>query len=103
MNDSNRRVFMLQVAAGSSVWWAASATAQPVMVSEKDPTALALGYTPDTHKVDPRKFPRHAASQTCRNCQLFTGKAGDAVGGCTIFTGKMVAANGWCSAHVPKG
>ncbi len=103
MNDSNRRVFLLQTIAAGAAGWAAPALAQPAMVSEKDPTAIALGYTPDTTKVDARKFPKHTAAQTCRNCQLFSGKPGDAVGGCTIFTGKMVVANGWCSAHVPKG
>jgi hypothetical protein len=103
MNDSNRRVFLLQAVATGAAGWAASVAAQPAMVSDKDPTALALGYTPDTQKVDARKFPKHTPAQSCRNCQLYSGKPGDAVGGCTIFTGKLVAANGWCSAHVPKG
>jgi hypothetical protein len=102
MNDSSRRVFLLCVATSGVAGWAGAALAQPAMVGEKDPTAVALGYTPDTTKVDARKFPRHTPAQSCRNCQLYAGKPADAVGACTIFTGKMVAATGWCSAHVPK-
>lgn len=102
MNDSSRRVFLLQAAAAGSVLWATSTLAQPAMVGDKEPTAIALGYTPDTHKVDARKFPNHRPTQTCRNCQLYSGKPADSIGGCTIFTGKMVAANGWCSAHILK-
>jgi hypothetical protein len=103
MNDSNRRVFMLQVAAGSTVLMAASAQAQPAMVNEKDATAVALGYAADATKVDAKKVPKYAAGQKCNTCQLYTGKAGDPAGGCGIFPGKMVAANGWCSAYVKKG
>jgi hypothetical protein len=103
MNDSNRRVFMLQVAAGGTVLMAASAQAQTAMVNEKDATAVALGYAADATKVDVKKFPKYAAGQKCSTCQLYTGKAGDPAGGCGIFPGKMVAANGWCSAYVKKG
>jgi hypothetical protein len=103
MNDSSRRIFLLQVAAGSSMLLATAARAQPVMVSEKDTTAAALGYTADTNKVDARKFPNHKTTQRCSSCQLYAGRPGDGVGGCGIFTGKMVSANGWCSAYVPKG
>ena len=103
MNNFSRRVFVLQMAAGSSMLWAASARAQqPAMVNEKDPTAVALGYVADTSKVDAKKFPKYAAGQKCGNCQLFTGKASDAAGGCGIFPGKAVAASGWCSAYVKK-
>lgn len=103
MNDSHRRAFLLHAATGGALLWAASTQAQPVMVSEKDTTAAALGYTADTHKVDARKFPRHASTQKCSSCQLYTGRAGEGAGGCGIFTGKMVSASGWCSAYVPKG
>lgn len=103
MNDSHRRAFLIRVASGGALLWATCAQAQPVMVSEKDATAAALGYTADTLKVDAKKFPKHVATQKCSGCQLYTGRAGEAVGGCGIFTGKMVSANGWCSAYVPKG
>jgi hypothetical protein len=103
MNDAHRRAFLLRAATGGALLWAASARAQPVMVGEKEATAVALGYTADTHKVDPKKFPNHKATQRCGNCQLYTGRPGDGAGGCGIFTGKMVSANGWCSAYMPKG
>ena len=45
MNGSNRRVFMLQVAAASgTALMAAKAQAQAAMVNEKDAQAAALGY-----------------------------------------------------------
>jgi hypothetical protein len=103
MNDSNRRIFMLQMAASSSLLLGASAQAQAALVSEKDPTAVALGYSADATKVDAKRFPKYAAGQKCGNCQLYTGKATDASGGCGIFPGKAVAASGWCSAYVKKG
>lgn len=105
MSSSNRRVFMLQVAAGSSALALAKvahAQAAP-MVNEKDGQAMALGYAADTTKVDAKKFPKHAATQLCSNCALYTGKAGEASGPCGIFPGKQVAAKGWCSAWAKKG
>ena len=104
MSPSNRRVFMLQVAAGSSALALANlahAQAAP-MVNEKDAQAVSLGYAADTTKVDAKKFPKHAATQMCSNCALYTGKAGEASGPCGIFPGKQVAAKGWCSAYAKK-
>ncbi|MFP8833516.1 high-potential iron-sulfur protein [Hydrogenophaga sp. XSHU_21] len=72
------------------------------LVNEKDAQAVALGYAADSTKVDQKKFPKHAATQLCSNCQLYTGKAGEASGPCGIFPGKAVAAKGWCSAWVKK-
>ncbi len=104
MKETTRRVFMLQVAAaGGTALVAGTAAAQTApMVNEKDPQAVALGYAADTTKVDAKKFPKHAATQMCSNCQLFVGKPTDAAGGCGIFPGKGVAAKGWCSAWVKK-
>jgi hypothetical protein len=103
MQSSNRRVFMMQVAAGSTVLVAGAAVAQGApLVNEKDAQAVALGYAADSTKVDQKKFPKHAATQLCSNCQLYTGKAGEASGPCGIFPGKAVAAKGWCSAYVKK-
>ncbi len=104
MTNSNRRVFMLQVAAGGSALALAKvahAQAAP-MVNEKDGQAMALGYAADSTKVDAKKFPKHAATQLCSNCALYTGKAGEASGPCGIFPGKHVAAKGWCSAYAKK-
>lgn len=78
------------------------ANAQAAKLDEKDPQAVSLGYRHDTNKVDKAKFPKHEASQTCSNCQLFQGKANDAWAPCPIFGGKQVAANGWCNSYVKK-
>lgn len=103
MSPTNRRVFMLQVAAGSSALMLANAHAQAApMVNEKDGQAVALGYAADSTKVDAKKFPKHAATQVCGNCALYSGKAGEAAGPCGIFPGKQVASKGWCSAYAKK-
>ena len=102
MKQTNRRVFMMQVALGSTALSAQQAMAQ-AMVNEKDPQAAALGYAADTTKVDAKKFPKHAASQKCNNCALYQAKATDPAGGCPLFAGKQVHGNGWCSAWAKKG
>ena len=104
MTNTNRRVFILHIAAGGSALAASSAMAQAAapMVDEKDAQAAALGYAADTTKVDAKKYPKHAVEQKCGNCQLYTGKPKEAAGPCPLFAGKQVAANGWCSAYVKK-
>ncbi len=103
MNGSNRRVFMMQVAAASgTALLAAKAQAQAAMLNEKDAQAAALGYVADTTKVDAKKFPKHANTQLCSNCQVYAGKPADPAGPCAIFPGKLVAGKGWCSAYVKK-
>jgi hypothetical protein len=71
-------------------------------VDENDPTAKNLSYVQDATKADPAKRGAAAADHFCKNCQLYTGKAGDEWGPCTIFQGKLVNANGWCSAWAKK-
>jgi hypothetical protein len=104
MRTSNRRTFMLQVAATGAALSAAQAQAQPAgaKVEETDPQAAALGYKQDTAKVDAKKYPNHAATQSCSNCQLYQGKPKEASGVCPLFAGKQVMAGGWCSAWVKK-
>jgi hypothetical protein len=104
MSLTNRRVFLLQVAAGgSAVALANVAHAQGApMVNEKDAQAVSLGYAADSTKVDAKKYPKHVATQMCSNCALYSGKAGEASGPCGIFPGKQVAAKGWCSAYAKK-
>ena len=102
MKSSNRRVFMMQVAVGSSAVIASQAMAQ-AKVDEKDPQAVALGYVHDTTKADAKKFPKHTKDQKCTNCALYQGKATDAWGGCPLFGTKQVAGPGWCSAWAKKG
>ncbi len=74
MKQTNRRVFMMQVALGGTALAATQAMAQ-AMVNEKDPQAAALAYAADATKV---KNPKYAAGQKCTNCALFQGKATDA-------------------------
>ena len=104
MSMTNRRSFMLQLAAGSSALAvAATARAQAAAkLPESDPQAVALGYKDDTTKVDAAKFPNHSPSQKCNGCQLYQGKASDATGPCALFAGKHVASAGWCSAWTKK-
>ncbi len=103
MNSSTRRVFFMQVAAGTTALAATQVMAQaPAMVNEKDAAAVGLGYAADTTKVDAKKYPKHAATQMCSNCQLYAGKAKEAAGPCPLFAGKQVSAKGWCSAYVAK-
>ena len=101
MNTTNRRVFIMQLAAGSSLLAAGAAQAQ-AKVDEKDPQATAVGYMHDTTKVDAKKYPKHDKAQKCSNCQLFQGKAADAWAGCPLFGAKQVSCNGWCSAYAKK-
>ena len=103
MIQSNRRVFLLQVAASGSLLTAASAQAQSAKVDEKDPQAVALGYVAETSKADKKKFPKHANDQKCSNCALYQGTPTDAWGGCPLFGTTQVAGAGWCSAWAKKG
>ena len=102
MSTTNRRVFLMQVAACGSVLTVAGAQAQAVKLDEKDPQAVALGYVADSAKADNKKFPKHAVDQKCNNCSLYQGKPTDAWGGCPLFGTKQVAGPGWCSAWVKK-
>jgi hypothetical protein len=100
---TTRRQFVLTaVPAVALALGARAASAQPAKLEESDPAAVALGYKMDATKVDAKKFTTYAAGNTCSNCQLYSGKAGDASGPCAAFGGKLVMAKGWCSAWVKK-
>jgi High potential iron-sulfur protein len=101
---TNRRQFVIQITAASSLLGAASvahAQAAP-MVAETDANAKALGYFADGTKTDKVKYPKYAKEQNCSNCALYQGKATDKAGGCPLFAGKQVAGIAWCSAWVKK-
>jgi len=98
---TNRRTFMMTIAATGATLAASRAMAQ-AKLDEKDPQAVALGYVADTTKADTKKYPKHEAAQMCSTCALYQGKAGDAAGNCPLFAGKQVAAKGWCSAWAKK-
>ena len=102
----NSRRRFIQIVSLSSVALAVGAEAARAadlpMVDEKDATAASLGYVADTTKANQTKYPNHAATQMCGNCQLYQGKAGAASGPCPLYAGKQVAAKGWCSAYAKK-
>lgn len=99
---TNRRVFMMTMAAGPAAIAASAALAQAKPLDPKDPQAVALGYVVDTTKADNKKFPTHQATQHCGICQLYSGKPGATEGPCSLFQGRLVHVNGWCSAWVKK-
>lgn len=98
----NRRIFLLQTAAGGLGIAVASQANAQAMVAETDPQAIALSYKADAAKVDKAKQPKYAAGQICANCALYQGAASAAAAGCPLFAGKQVAGKGWCSAYVKK-
>jgi hypothetical protein len=91
--------FMIAATGISSVAWSDSLP----MLSESDPTAVALGYKADASTVDKAKFPQYAAGQMCSNCSLYQGAAGASSGACPIYAGKAVSAKGWCASYAKKG
>ncbi len=102
MSQSNRRTFLLQVAAAGTALAATTQAQAQAKLDEKDPQAVGLGYVADTKKADTKKYPKHTNDQKCNNCALFQGKAADAWGGCPLFGAKQVAGGGWCSAWAKK-
>lgn len=99
--QSNRRTFLMTVAAAGTGLAAAQAMAQ-AKLDEKDPQAVQLGYVSDATKADKAKYKQYAAGQVCGGCALFQGKPADAAGACPLFGGKQVSAKGWCSAYAKK-
>jgi hypothetical protein len=102
MHHSRRHFIVVAASLASAAVLTDKVRADPATVSESDPTAQALGYKSDATQVDKSKFAKYQPGQTCSNCQLYMGKAGDASGGCPILGGKLVSAKGWCSAYVKK-
>ncbi|CAD6545560.1 hypothetical protein LMG27952_04327 [Paraburkholderia hiiakae] len=99
---SRRRFMILAASVASTAALSNESRADAPVLSESDPTAMALGYKADASKVDKTKFPHFQAGQTCANCQLFQGKPGAPNGPCATYGGKIVDAKGWCSAYVKK-
>jgi len=98
MKPSRRSFLIASVGIGSSLVLPQRVLADEHL-AESDPQAKSYGYAEDAAKVDKARFANYAAGQTCANCSLYQGKAGDAWGGCVLFGSKQVAARGWCSAY----
>lgn len=101
---NSRRHFIRLAACSGAVLLAAreALAADPPMVDEKDPQAVALGYVADATKANKAKYASYAAGQACGNCQFYQGKPGSASGPCPVLGGKLVLAKGWCSAYAKK-
>ena len=99
---SRRRFMHLAALSGAAFAAGTAMAADPPVLDEKDPQAVALGYVADASKANKAKYPTYAAGQMCSTCQLYQGKAGAVQGPCPIFGGKQVQAKGWCSAYVKK-
>lgn len=99
---TTRRQFIQIMPVAGTLLLAAQAQAQAT-VSDKDPTALGVGYVSDATKADKTKYRSYAPGQACGSCTLFQGQAGAATGPCPIFGGKLVTSKGWCSAYTKKG
>ncbi len=102
MSRTNRRVFLMTIAAAGPLLAGTVAAQGAPKLDEKDPVAASLGYVADSTKADAKKYPKHTKEQKCATCVLFQGKAGDAAGNCPIFSGKQVMAGGWCSSWAKK-
>jgi hypothetical protein len=88
---------------GETAWAAGRSGRAPkdmAVLDPADPQAKALHYTPDSSKE----------GQSCSDCQLYTGTAGEDYGPCAIFSYRvapsgeqiMVSAAGWCRSWGPR-
>jgi hypothetical protein len=96
-----RDVLWLLPVAGLGLLGGVAQADQPLL-DETDASALAVDYKTDAAKVDGKKFPKFAKSQTCANCGLYAGLPNDSTGGCQLFYGYDVTAKGWCSSWEQK-
>jgi hypothetical protein len=93
----NGAIFIATIGVSEVAW-----SAPVPMLSESDPTAMALGYKANASTVDKAKFAQYAPGESCSNCALYQGTAGSSSGPCGIFAGKAVSATGWCSSYAKK-
>jgi hypothetical protein len=108
MQTRERRIFLLQVIAGSAVLSAqVSARAAPagprptVAVKESDAYPKSMGFRLKTEDVDKAKYPRHDVKQSCKDCQLYSGEPGEELGPCSFFK-RLVPPDGWCRNFKPR-
>jgi hypothetical protein len=85
MKATRRSFLITSIGAVSALALSREALADAPMLSETDPTAVALGYKSDATKVDKAKYPKYAAGQDCAACMLYQGKKGSASGPCGAF------------------
>ena len=100
--DESRRQLLKTVTLGAALaplaWASGTAIAADLpLVTQDDPTAKALKYTPDASKAPDAK-----PGSKCANCQQYQGAAGSSQGGCLLFPGKAVKSTGWCMSWTAK-
>ncbi len=98
--QSNRRVFMMQLATATGALALASQAQAQAMVDEASPQAVALHYKANATKATD---PKYVKGQICANCALYQGSASSKTGGCPLFGTQQVTAAGWCNAYAKKG
>jgi hypothetical protein len=97
MQKNNRRVFMMQVAAGASAMALGLKASQAAeKLTENDAYAKSMGFKYDTKTVDNKRWTRHKPDQACNSCQLWDGKQADAFAPCSFFGDRLTPNAGWC-------
>lgn len=97
MTKNNRRVFMMQVAAGASILALGQRAATAAeKLPANDAYAKSMGFVLNTKDVDQKKWKRHAVDQQCSKCQLWDGKPTDEFAPCSFFGDRLTPNAGWC-------
>jgi hypothetical protein len=90
MSATNRRTFMLRVAAGSAALACTGPTGAALkQIEENEPKAMSLGYRHESAKVDKAKFPKHGAAEKCSNCMAWLGKPTQAWAECDLMADRI--------------
>ena len=97
-----RRQFVIGLSSGMAALACLQARAEPQKLNEKDPTAVALKYTPDASKLDGSKDAPFKAGSSCLTCQFYQGKPGSTEGACPLMGGNLVSSHGWCAGFAKK-
>jgi len=101
MSHSQRRTFMMQIAAGSAALaGVCPARAVSKKIEESEAKATSLGYRHDTTQVDAKRFPKHTPAEKCSGCMAWLGKPADAWAECDLMADRLVSNGGWCSSYV---
>jgi hypothetical protein len=103
MKATRRSFLITSIGAVSALALSREALADAPMLSETDPTAVALGYKSDATKVDKAKVSEIRGGPGLRGLHAVSGQEGLRVGPVRCVPGKQVSAKGWCSAFSKMG
>ncbi len=70
-------------------------------VTTADVVANAIGYNPDSTKVDVKSNPTFKKGQDCSSCALYT-KTNESWGKCQMIQVGLVRSHGWCRSYNKK-